>query len=380
LLEKHFRLLLVAVVVVGLGLGALIAAVSPTQTASGQVTSAGQRTSAQGQSGAFRGAGVSGAAGATAQASASGSRPVAGSVASVDGNTLTIATQQGETKVNLTGAKIEKSVAGSTDDLKANQRVMVVGEQGQDGVFTASSVQLLAADASRGMMGQFRGQGQTQGQGQGQGQSQRQGQGQGQSGAGGRALAGSVVSLDGDTLTISGQQGEGNIKVKLAGAPIQKTVDAAVSDLKAGLRVVVTGHQGADGVLAATNVQITAEAQSAQGQNQPASQPTEAPPEFKAGFKALADQIPDIVGQPVENEHYAANGDALQKTTTGLMVWRKSDNLATFTNGTRTWILGPNGIQDRPNDAHFPWEKDQPSATATLTSRSSQDGAPARQQ
>lgn len=34
-------------------------------------------------------------------------------------------------------------------------------------------------------------------------------------------------------------------------------------------------------------------------------------PEYKLGFKALAGQIPAVVGQPLENERYAANGDSL---------------------------------------------------------------------
>jgi len=78
--------------------------------------------------------------------------------------------------------------------------------------------------------------------------------------------------------------------------------------------------------------------------------------EFKLGFKALADQIPDIVGTPAEAEHYGPNGDSLQKTTTGLMVWRKADNWTAFTDGSTTWVNGPNGVQSRPNNQRFNWE------------------------
>ena len=45
-----------------------------------------------------------------------------------------------------------------------------------------------------------------------------------------------------------------------------------------------------------------------------------------------------------------------QQTTTGLIVWRKADNWTAFTNGSRTWINGPAGVQDRANDEGFPWE------------------------
>ncbi|MHB1162140.1 MAG: endo-1,3-alpha-glucanase family glycosylhydrolase [Chloroflexota bacterium] len=77
---------------------------------------------------------------------------------------------------------------------------------------------------------------------------------------------------------------------------------------------------------------------------------------FKLGFKALADQITRIAGQPLEEEHYGANGDSLQQTTTGLMVWRKADNWTAFTNGARSWVNGPYGVRERGNEERFPWE------------------------
>ncbi len=77
---------------------------------------------------------------------------------------------------------------------------------------------------------------------------------------------------------------------------------------------------------------------------------------YKLGFQALAAQIPNTVGQPIENEHYGANGDSLQMTTSGLMVWRKADNWTAFTDGSRTWVNGPDGVQVRGNDQRFPWE------------------------
>ncbi|GEM_PF-2359916 len=79
-------------------------------------------------------------------------------------------------------------------------------------------------------------------------------------------------------------------------------------------------------------------------------------PEFKLGFKALADQISDVVGEPLENEHWGSNGDSLQQTATGLMVWRKADNWTAFTDGSRSWLNGPNGVQSRGNDERFEWE------------------------
>ena len=90
-----------------------------------------------------------------------------------------------------------------------------------------------------------------------------------------------------------------------------------------------------------------------------------AAPQFALGFAALASQIPSVVGQPVEAEHYGPNGDSLQRTTTGLMVWRKADNWTAFTNGARTWVNGPFGVMERANDERFSWEGvAPPSATS----------------
>ena len=77
---------------------------------------------------------------------------------------------------------------------------------------------------------------------------------------------------------------------------------------------------------------------------------------FVMGFADMASIMGNIVGQPLQNEWYLANGDGIQMTTTGMMVWRKSDNWTAFTNGSMTWINGPYGVQERSNTDRFPWE------------------------
>jgi hypothetical protein len=82
-------------------------------------------------------------------------------------------------------------------------------------------------------------------------------------------------------------------------------------------------------------------------------------PVFKLGFKALADQIPDVVGTPVESEYFnLSNGNSEQHTTKGLMVWRKADNWTAYTNGYMSWINGPNGVESRLNSDRFAWENE----------------------
>ncbi len=68
--------------------------------------------------------------------------------------------------------------------------------------------------------------------------------------------------------------------------------------------------------------------------------------------------IPSVVGDCLENEHHnPENGDALQRTGGGLLVWRKADNWTAFTDGITTWIAGPAGLASRPNGGPlFQWE------------------------
>jgi len=83
-----------------------------------------------------------------------------------------------------------------------------------------------------------------------------------------------------------------------------------------------------------------------------------APCHFILGFLTLHDLIADHVGTCIDNQGYASNGDAQQLTTTGLMVWRKADNWTAFTDGNRTWLMGPYGLASRFNTQRFPWEPD----------------------
>lgn len=81
--------------------------------------------------------------------------------------------------------------------------------------------------------------------------------------------------------------------------------------------------------------------------------------QFVLGFKTLHDLIPGTVGGCKTNVGYnPANGDGLQYTEGGMLVWRKADNWTAFTNGYQTWINGPQGLQTRLNTERFAWEPD----------------------
>src|SRR5688572_7184614 len=83
---------------------------------------------------------------------------------------------------------------------------------------------------------------------------------------------------------------------------------------------------------------------------------------FTLGFKALHDLMPDVVGDCLESEQTdPATGNLTQRTTNGLLMWRKADNWTAFTDGPNTYIARPEGVVTRPTDGpRLPWEPRQP--------------------
>ena len=58
--------------------------------------------------------------------------------------------------------------------------------------------------------------------------------------------------------------------------------------------------------------------------------------QFALGFAALHSALPDTVGACVDNQTFSAEGDAVQHTTRGLLTWRKSDSVTSFSDGYRS--------------------------------------------
>lgn len=79
--------------------------------------------------------------------------------------------------------------------------------------------------------------------------------------------------------------------------------------------------------------------------------PAEAPwclpgqtPEFSFGFAELFQQLGSIMGQATECEHgVGATDDTIQKTTTGVAVYRWCTNTPSFHRGQEHWALMPDG-------------------------------------
>ena len=79
--------------------------------------------------------------------------------------------------------------------------------------------------------------------------------------------------------------------------------------------------------------------------------------EFVLGFQAFHSMVPDTVGDCVDNEqHDPSDGMTRQLTTGGVLLWDKSSNWTGFTDGYRTWVSGPQGLQARLSIERFDWE------------------------
>ena len=85
--------------------------------------------------------------------------------------------------------------------------------------------------------------------------------------------------------------------------------------------------------------------------------------EFVLGFAAIRTHITlsegqDRVGACLQNERFdPVTGEATQKTAAGLLTWRKADNWTAFSDGLRTWVYSPYGLQARPAGDLLDWER-----------------------
>ena len=80
----------------------------------------------------------------TRNGAAQGSQPVSGEIISVEGNNITVKTQDGSSKIVIysDSTTVNKTSEGSKDNLKVGEKVMVIGTVSSDGTVTAQSIQL----------------------------------------------------------------------------------------------------------------------------------------------------------------------------------------------------------------------------------------------
>lgn len=68
-------------------------------------------------------------------------------------------------------------------------------------------------------------------------------------------------------------------------------------------------------------------------------------PHFQYGFAFLKQQLGEIMGEPLQCEHYDAKGNAFQQTTTGQAIYQKETNRLTFSGGHHVWTWTPDGLK-----------------------------------
>jgi hypothetical protein len=85
------------------------------------------------------------------------------------------------------------------------------------------------------------------------------------------------------------------------------------------------------------------------------AQASGAPCRVAAAFSDLQQQVPAI-GHCLDDSARAGNGDVVQPTSGGLLVFRQSTATPAFTDGYHTWTIGPLGLQERLNSQTFSWE------------------------
>jgi hypothetical protein len=74
------------------------------------------------------------------------------------------------------------------------------------------------------------------------------------------------------------------------------------------------------------------------------------------GFATLDGMMVNQVGGCLTNPYQISNGNTVQETVGGLLSFNPSDSMPKFTDGINTWVLGPDGLQERANGDHFAYE------------------------
>jgi hypothetical protein len=200
-----------------------------------------------------------------------------GTVKSISGNTIVLTGQDGNAVTVKLDDKtsIQKNVAGSLADIQTGVRLFVMGDQ-SSGTITARTIQVGVGGAPPAMPpgqgGGQPGQGGSQGApgagqpGQGSGQpgqggpqgapgAGQPGQGGGQPGAAGGPSMGTVKSVSGNTIVLTGQDNS-TINVKVDDkTTIQKSAAGTAADILAGAQIKVIGDTSS-GTLTARMIQI----------------------------------------------------------------------------------------------------------------------------
>jgi Domain of unknown function (DUF5666) len=194
----------------------------------------------------------------TTQSSQFQRRGANGTIASINGNTLTLTTSQGQATVNISSTTtIEKTVTGSVIDLIQGDFVTVSGSPDSSGVVNATSIMLIQGQPPTVITPRTGGS-TTRPNGSFPG-----------GGTGGQMTIGTINSINGNSFTVT-TAAQGQVTVNIGtNTTIQKTVSGTVSDLQTGVSITAIGQTDANGDVNATSISI-----GSPGQVFPVFQPT----------------------------------------------------------------------------------------------------------
>lgn len=255
-MSRSFTILLAAVIVVGLAMGAGLGMWQNQGTAGTPLVAQGLGgSSGQGNQGAASTGGPVGTSGEGIQADANA--VVFGTIETISDKSLTITTQSGSTRVSVADdTKILVSEAVTADQIKVGDAVVASGQKGEDGRITADSVDIGSTDATSIF--------QTVRSGQRPAGTGARSSSTGSTSAaptpsispqGRERVSGTVDAVTGKELTI--KTDSGSTKVILTDqTAIRSAKTGSVSDLKAGATVTVIGKRGSDGTVAASAIRL----------------------------------------------------------------------------------------------------------------------------
>jgi hypothetical protein len=174
-----------------------------------------------------------------------------GTITLIEGNTITVSNQQGQTKVNvLPNTLIQKTVPAVEADLIVGQAVSVAGSADANGEIVASRISLRLQNAGAPAF--------TPAPGANPNPGQRPGR-TGDNATGGFArggVVGTIATVSGDTLTLTTVQSQQSTVKINAQTSLDKVVSGSLSDMKAGDFVVAVGVPDPSGNIDAASISI----------------------------------------------------------------------------------------------------------------------------
>ena len=169
-----------------------------------------------------------------------------GMVEEVANDAITISTAQGTVTVLVDeGTSIEKMGEGSLDDILPGENISVSGEEREDGSIDATQIFLTS--------GFMFGGDQPEGAGPGL---QRPGKFEDGTPPAGAGTMGTVVTFEGNVVTLETRRDTTVSVVISDGTSIQKAVEGGLDDISPGKNVVVWGTQIGDGPIEALSISI----------------------------------------------------------------------------------------------------------------------------